>query len=130
MPVTIELDDDLAELVEKLAERKPFEELSFSDALRRVLSKLGAIAPATSSVDLEFLFRSSNGSKKAPSPSVEKWVASVPDLAGHQGLNSWQRVCEALNVETGGDSARRRLKYWVKIHRPTWPQVPELPGDA
>ena len=46
-----EVDDDLVELVWRLASPKPFQQLTFSDALRKVLasaSERGVAAPATS----------------------------------------------------------------------------------
>lgn len=130
------VDEDLAALVERLAEPKPFEHLSFNNALRRVLTKFGQIAEAKSVIGLDELLAESMAlmktrkvPKKLPSPSAQDWASSVPDLKGKQGLNSWKAVCDLLSVETGGDSARRRLRNWVKENRPSWPPVPEISGD-
>ena len=67
--------------------------------------------------------------KKLPSPSAEEWAASVPDLKDKPRLNNWKAICDLLKVETGSDSARRRLRNWVKESRPSWPPVPEIMGD-
>lgn len=124
------VDEDLAALVERLAKPKPFENLSFNAALRRVLQE--HIKPKK--VDLEKLFAESmelvkNGPKKAPSPSPQQWAASVPELKSKKGLNTWQAICDLLKIDTAGDSARRKLKNWVKANRPNWPSVPELHGE-
>lgn len=126
------VDEDIAALVEKLAKPKPFENLSFNAALRRVLQE--HIKPKKADEELEQLLAESmalaqRAPKKAPSPSPEQWAASVPDLKGKKGLTTWQAICVLLKIETGGDSARRKLKNWVKANRPAWPSVPEISGD-
>ncbi|MGV8935448.1 MAG: hypothetical protein ACOH1I_12525 [Gallionellaceae bacterium] len=126
------VDEDLAALVEKLAKPKPFENLSFNAALRRVLQQY--IKPKKANDELEQLLAESMAMakktpKKAPSPSPEQWAASVPELKGKKGLATWQTICDLLKIETAGDSARRKLKNWVKANRPSWPTVPELSGD-
>lgn len=126
------VDEDLAALVEHLAKPKPFENLSFNAALRRVLQQ--HIKPKKVDEELERLLAESmalakKAPKKAPSPSPEQWAARVPELKGKRGLTTWRAICDLLKIETGGDSARRRLKNWVKANRPAWPQVPELSGD-
>lgn len=126
------VDDELAALVERLAKPKPFENLPFNAALRRVLhSHFGNAGSARSDDKLEQLFSESMaaprvGAKKAPSPSVEEWVATVPELRSKKGLTSWKAVCDVLRIDTAGDSARRKLKNWVKSNRPAWPQVPAI----
>lgn len=125
------VDEDLAALVEKLARPKPFENLSFNAALRRVLQ--AHIKPKKPDPELEQLLAESmalrKGAKKAPSPSPQQWAASVPELKTKNGLGTWQAICDVLKVETAGDSARRKLRNWVKANRPSWPSVPELSGD-
>ena len=128
------VDDDLAALVEKLAKPKPFEHLSFSDALRRTLRNLRAPMPDASTGDLDQLLAesmeiASQLRKKAPSPSAVEWVQSVPELKGKRGLSNWKAVCDHLKIQTGGDSARRRLRNWVKEHKAAWPEVPGVAGD-
>ena len=128
-----DVDDDLAALVERLATKRPFENLSFNAALRRVLQPhlLPPAPNVDSHEDLEKLLGVSMAGvrrepKKAPSPSAERWVQSVPELRSRRGLNTWKAICSSLKIETAGDSARRKLKNWVKINRPAWPQVPEI----
>lgn len=126
------VDDDLAALVWQLAKPKPFEVLSFSAALRRVLH-----APATAGAtdvsvdDLDALlshptYLTKAEPKKAPTPSPTEWVATVPELKGKRGLHTWKAICDMLKIDTAGDSARRKLKNWVKLHRPMWPAVPDI----
>lgn len=126
------VDEDLAALVERLAKPKPFENLSFNAALRRVLQQ--HIKPKKADDELEQLLAESmalakKAPKKAPSPSPQQWAASVPDLRGKKGLSTWQAICDLLKIETAGDSARRKLRNWVRANRPAWPSVPELIGD-
>lgn len=126
------VDDDLAALVWRLAKPRPFENLSFSAALRRVLHS--PIVPAAMDGkhdDLDELLAEAKaaaraGSKKAPTPSPTEWVATVPELKTRKGLNTWKAVCDVLKIDTAGDSARRKLKNWVKVNRPTWPPVPDI----
>ena len=125
------VDEDLAALVEKLAKPKPFENLSFNAALRRVLQ--AQIQPNKVDSELEQLLAESmtlqKGPKKAASPNPQQWAASVSELKTKKGLGTWQAICDVLKIETAGDSARRKLRNWVKINRPSWPPVPELSGD-
>ena len=122
------VDEDVAVLVEKLAKKKPFEKLSFNDALRRILAMDKTDTKKT--LTLEDLGLSSQQQhsvvfKRSPSPSVEEWVEQVPELRDRQGLSSWKSVCNALEIDTAGDSARRKLKNWVNAHKPSWPSVPD-----
>lgn len=52
--------------------------------------------------------------KKARTPSVRDWIEKVPELRRVRGLNSWQNICDHLRIPVEGDSARRRLKRWIK----------------
>ena len=126
------VDEDLAALVERLAKPKPFENLSFNAALRRVLQGKAASSERLGrSAELEHLHAESmaaarSGAKKAQSPSASEWVDAVPDLRSRKGLNTWKAICVALRIDTAGDSARRKLKNWVKSNRPAWPAVPDI----
>jgi hypothetical protein len=115
------VDDDLAALVEKLAKPKPFENLTFNDALRRVLLG-GTELPVRAGVDA----LRNPGVKKAVSPSASEWVATVPELKSKKGLTNWKAICVALKIDVAGDSARRKLKNWVKENRSSWPAVPDI----
>lgn len=126
------VDNDLAVLVERLAKQRPFENLSFNDALRRILH--GHVIPLVrdkkghelDDLVAESMAAAKRAAKKAPSPSPAEWAATVPELKGKKGLNTWKAVCDLLKIDTAGDSARRRLKNWVKSNRPTWPAVPDI----
>jgi hypothetical protein len=126
------VDDDLAALVWQLAKPKPFEVLSFSAALRRVLQAPAAAVATDANVDeLDALlahptYLAKAEPKKAPTPSPIEWVATVPELKGERGLHTWKAICDMLKIDTAGDSARRKLKNWVKLHRPMWPAVPDI----
>jgi hypothetical protein len=123
------VSDDLVVLVWKRARPKPFENLTFDAALRRTFQSLGLTSAELEEAHSESEAADALGarmeSKKAPTPSASEWAASVPDLRGKKGLSSWKHICDILKIDTGGDSARRKLKNWVKANRPTWPAVPE-----
>lgn len=128
-----DVDEDLAAVVWLMAKPQPFENLSFNAALRRVLLPQGDGKPDNTFSDLDELLRESialqaarGGSKKAPTPSPAEWIASVPELKAKKGLGSWKAICDHLKIQTGGDSARRKLKNWVKAHRAAWPPVPDI----
>jgi hypothetical protein len=126
------VDDDLAALVWQLARPQPFENLSFSAALRRILK--GQEVPAANhekrdtlnELLAESIAYAKAAPKKAPSPSPLEWVATVPELKGKRGLNTWRAICDTLKIDTAGDSARRKLKNWVRSNRPMWPAVPDI----
>jgi hypothetical protein len=127
-----DVDDDLAALVERLAKERPFENILFNDALRRVLQRHLTTAmreekrnePGNLLPEPPSAFR--REFKKAPTPSVNAWVEMVPELKRRKELNSWKAVCVQLNIDTAGDSARRKLKKWVRVNRPAWPEVPDV----
>jgi len=130
------VDEDVARLVERLAEPKAFEHLTFNNALKRVLEKLIKLIENQPKVksqggfeDLDKLLEESMAlkkkqRKKAASPSAQKWAQKVPDLAG-KDFTDWRAICDFLQIETGTDSARRRLQAWVKENKPAWPDVPD-----
>jgi hypothetical protein len=131
-----DVDDELATLIERLANKRPFENLSFNDGLWRVMRTYVvptvAETPVHKDLDLGKLLEDAMAHrattlKKAPTPSVVTWVECVPELKRHfTGLTTWKAVCMALNIETAGDSARRKLKNWVRTNRPNWPPVPDI----
>lgn len=133
-----EVDDDLAELVWRLAKPKPFEQLTFSSALRRILldantgpSKIDPITETPTRAPAPVVVRNPPPwQKKMPSPDPAAWAAGVPELRGHKNLATWQAICDVLRIKVAGDSARRKLRNWVKLNRPNWPDVPTIEGDA
>ncbi len=132
-----QVDDDVAELVERLAKEKPFEQLSFNDALRRIFAKQlqkrtstdDSFADLDAIIAIELAKRRSEP-KKAPTPSATAWISQIPELRRKEGLSTWQAICTYLKIDTGGDSARRKLRNWVKANRPAWPEVPTIEGEA
>ena len=76
---TYEVDDELAAVIERLAKKKPFENLSFQDALWRVVREYVEKETTIENPDpLEDLMTSvrsqmTHGTKKQ-SPSVTHWV--------------------------------------------------------
>ena len=149
-----DVDDDLVAFVWQLAKPKPFEQLTFSQALRRVLAgsepeqlpepvaptmepvptqKLLAdtlLAELSNMSDEEFAAKYPRHEKpreriRAPSPSPHLWLNNVPELMSLKHLRNWADICKHLHIDVGADSARRRLKEWVATHRPTWPAVPD-----
>ena len=130
MPQQFEIDDDVVELVQRLAKPKAFE--PFRAALRRLLQSgldpahRGAKNLELDELDADAMAAKRASARKAPTPSPSEWVASVPDLRTKRGLNTWKAICDLLKIDTGGDSARRRLKNWVKTNRPSWPAVPDI----
>lgn len=138
-----EVEDDLVELVWQLANPAPFENLTFSGALRRVLGTHTPsikervseervnemLAELAAMPDDEFAAKHPNYEKPRPrlrasSPKPQRWLASVPELSSVHELRTWRSICDYLNIAVGGDSARRKLADWVASHRPNWPPVP------
>ena len=129
------IDEDLAAMVERLAKPKPFENLTFNNALRRVLAqyvKVQGPAPAPDARLEELIARAQQGAnrvpKKARTPDPITWVQTVPELRSRRELNNWAAICKHLKINTSGDSARRKLASWVQSHRPSWPAVPQVDG--
>jgi YesN/AraC family two-component response regulator len=113
------VDEDLARLVETLAKPKPFENLSFNNALRRVL---------------EDLLKNQSKPRKEGFEELDKLLAesratTVPELKNKKNLTTWKAICDFLKINTAGDSARRKLRNWVKENKSDWPEVPGIDGD-
>lgn len=133
-----EVDNDLVEIVWQLARPKPFEQLTFNAALRRILLDANAVVATPASVGEPPVPGTSHRplattglwQKKAPSPDPTEWAASIPELRGHRDLNTWQAICNVLRIKVAGDSARRKLRNWVKMNKPNWPEVPGIDSDA
>ncbi len=135
------VDDDLVALVWQRANPRPFENLNFSEALRRVLtgeqqkSKLTKKTLALSADELLAELGSMGEEElkklkiirrqRAPSPRPNIWLSKVPELRSKSNLRSWQDICAHLGIEVAGDSARRKLKEWVQNNRPKWSAVPD-----
>jgi hypothetical protein len=121
------VDEDLAAAIEKLANPKPFEHLSFNTALRRVIVSLTAKTSQKPSGD--DLSVSRIPARRALTPNSQQWAASIPELRDIRNLTSWKAICDHLKINPAGDSARRKLDKWVKENKPHWPDVPNT-GSA
>lgn len=121
------VDDDLVEKVWVLAQPKPFENLSFNDALRRVLKQPTRL-DELSADDLLAELASDKPKRRtrAQSPDARLWLAQVPELATNPKLHNWISICRHLGIDANGDSARRSLSSWVADNRPEWPTVPTV----
>lgn len=128
------VDDDLVSIVWERAKPKPFENLTFSEALRRVLmptnptllsaddliAEIEAWEPELAAKGITYRRR-----QRAPSPDPKMWLAKIPELHSNKNLESWQDICDFLKIDVDGDSARRALGKWISKHHPEWPTVPE-----
>ena len=130
------IDEDLAAIVEKLAKPRPFENLTFNNALRRVLAQYVRVQDPSPVPDAkldELLAKAQQVAgrvpKKARTPDPISWVQTVPELRSRRELSSWAAICKHLEIDTAGDSARRKLASWVQVHKPSWPVVPQIDGD-
>jgi hypothetical protein len=130
---TFEVDDDLVALIWEKANPKPFEQLTFSSALRKVLTQpapgldldsLNAMSDIDTDALLEELMKMKR--ERTKSPSVSTWIAQIPELNPIKEVKEWVRVCNYLGIDVGSDSARRKLAAWVKQNKKYWPPVPEL----
>ncbi len=141
------VDDDLVALIWERAKPKPFENLTFSQALRKVLAiespennVLYRTNPRPSAEEmlaelanldedhLELLTQKikETRSQRASSPSAEKWASQIPALRGRSDLRTWKDICDHFEIKVDGDSARRKLLNWVKKNHAEWPPVPDV----
>ena len=125
-----EVDDELAFQVDRLARRnKPFESLSFQEGLRRVLDQyVSKTMPelARQVVVERAITTAQTVLRKAPTPSAIQWAQVVPELKKFKHFTTWKTITDHLDIDTAGDSARRKLKNWVKANKPDWPPVPDI----
>lgn len=136
------VDDDLVALVWQRANPQPFENLSFSEALRRALTgtqlkakpsrkKSSPLSADELLAELDAMGKEElkklkvTRRQRAQSPRPVNWLSKVPELRTIPNLRSWQDICAHLGIEVGRDSARRKLKEWVQNKHPKWPEVPD-----
>ena len=63
---------------------------------------------------------------KSSSPPVNDWINQIPELKGiTPSLKTWKSICQRLNIDLRGASARLKLEDWVKENKPEWPEVPQ-----
>ena len=114
------IDTEVALRIEKLVKNKPFEALTFNEALIRLL---------------DLLEQKGHGKQNTPIPKKEKskdkarrlrreWVAKIPELSGKCSFNTWAAICKHLGLDPKSSSARRVLRIWVSENKPDWPPVP------
>ena len=139
---TFEIQDDVIELISRAVQPRPFE--SLSGALSRYFQSQQAVDAPTrrdrtadellaeldALPDAEIAARLPNYERKrprmkAPSPEPSEWAKQIPELRPIAGLGSWKALCDHFDLDTNGDSARRRLHKWVAASHPEWPKVPE-----
>lgn len=141
------VDEDLVSLIWERAKPKPFENLTFSQALRRVLidatdksnnpdrpllqptaNELLAAVASMNEDQLEGLSQKikETRSQRAASPSPEVWASKIPALRGKSHIRSWKHLCDHFGIQVDGDSGRRKLQNWVKKNHPEWPPVPDV----
>lgn len=117
------VDDDVVAAIWKLANPKPFENLSFNAALRRVIAGFAQVVePSNSPLEGPIAY---TAPRRASTPSAKEWAASIQELKSVANLNSWKAICDYLEIKTAGDSARRRLQKWVESNQPSWARVPD-----
>ncbi len=71
----------------------------------------------------------SSNTSKSPSPDPYYYASKIPELkwlTANRPFLTWQAICDSLQIDVSGDSARRKLKRWVEENKPFWPEVPEL----
>jgi len=117
-----DVDEVLAAEIEAFVKKKPFEEMSFSQAVEKLL----VLAKKAQSSDILEIDSSKRDSKKLLSASGRRkaWILQIPELNGKGRFSTWRSICDHLGVDVGTDSARRRLKVWVSENKPDWPKVP------
>ncbi|MBA2659728.1 MAG: hypothetical protein H0U72_09360 [Nitrosospira sp.] len=116
------VDDEVVAIIWKLANPKPFENLSFDTALRRVIGFAQVVEHSNSSLEGLTTY---GAFRRAPTPSAKQWAANIQELKSVPNLNSWKSICDHLQIRTEGDSARRKLLKWVEENQPLWPRVPD-----
>lgn len=121
------VDAEVASKIEALVKKEPFENLTFNDALIRLLALVPSDVPNADDI-LNDLLASlpSKRSVKKNSPRPSEWVKQIPELNGKARFSTWKSICDFLSIDVGSDSARRKLDAWVTSNRPEWPKVPEV----
>lgn len=117
------VDAEVVAAIWKLANPKPFENLSFNTALRRVIDAFAQVVEHPNSSPEGLTTYATL--RRAPTPSAKQWAANIQELKNVSNLNSWKFICDHLKIKTAGDSARRKLQKWVEENQPLWPRVPD-----
>ncbi|ENM3757311.1 hypothetical protein [Vibrio cholerae] len=120
------VDVNVASKIEALVKKEPFEELTFNDALIRLLALIPSEIPDVDEILNDILASIPNKSRVKASPRPSEWVKEVSELSGKGKFTTWKSICDFLSIDVGSDSARRKLQAWVTSNRPDWPKVPEV----
>ncbi|MGI2126712.1 hypothetical protein [Shewanella oncorhynchi] len=120
------VDADVASKIEMLVKKEPFEDLTFNDALIRLLALVPPEVPNVDEILNNLLASLPSKSNVKSSPRPSDWVKKIPELNDKGKFSTWKSICDFLSIEVGADSARRKLQAWVASHRPHWPSVPEV----
>ena len=119
------VDSDVASKIEMLVKKEPFENITFNEALVRLL----VLVPSDVSIGDDFLndllASLPNKSNVKSSPRPSEWVKEIPELNDKGKFSTWKSICDSLCIDVGTDSARRKLQAWVASNRTHWPKVPE-----
>lgn len=120
------VDVGVASQIEALVKKEPFEELTFNDALIRLLALIPSEIPDVDEILNDLLASTPNKSSVKSSPRPSEWVKEISELNGKGKFATWKSICDFLSIDVGSDSARRKLQAWVASNRPDWPKVPEV----
>lgn len=120
------VDAEVASKIEMLVKKEPFEDLTFNDALIRLLALVPSEVPNADDILNDLLASLPNKSNVKSSPRPLEWVKEIPELNGKGKFSTWKSICDFLSIDVGADSARRKLQSWVTSNRPHWPKVPEV----
>lgn len=120
------VDADVASKIETLVKKEPFENLTFNDALIRLLALVPSEVPNADDILNNLLASLPNKSNVKSSPRPSEWVKEIPELKNKGKFSTWKSICDFLSIDVGADSARRKLQAWVASNRPHWPKVPEV----
>ncbi|BCV43894.1 MULTISPECIES: hypothetical protein [Shewanella] len=120
------VDEKVASRIELLVKKQPFENITFNEALIRLLELIPSEGPNADKI-LESLLESlPDKSKVKSSPRPSEWIKEVPELNMRGRFSTWKSICDFLDIDVGTDSARRKLQAWVARNKPNWPKVPEV----
>lgn len=119
------VDAEIASRIEMLVKKEPFEELTFNEALLRLLALIPQEKAEADKILEGILGSIPDKPKVKSSPRPHEWVMDVPELKGKKRFATWKSICDYLSIDVGSDSARRKLQAWVMTNRPNWPSVPD-----
>jgi len=120
------VDAEVASKIEMLVKKEPFENITFNEALIRLLVLVPSDVSNRDDFLNDLLDSLPNKSNVKSSPRPSEWVKEIPELSDKSKFSTWKSICDFLSIDVGADSARRKLQAWVASNRPHWPKVPEV----